>query len=354
MDRQTFDQQLAVLANQHGGFLNAYVPEDQATVPVAPGVAQAGTDPNPTPVYRYVFRDGTYLDAKGTGGVGSQADNFEVQGGTALKGATATNEPPPVSNGYQWNPDTGKYDIKVGEDKPTAPYEPTISTTAAKIWGKSPDGTMGWVDNPNLREPTPPQGRETVEEANQKSQFASDLALRNQIAMEEKRAQAAIDLIKWKRDNGYEPTPAEINEAKAKLDEYAANINSYNRQLETAQKFNAELPNQRWQQERERQTLETQRQTQAISGLKSMGDQGQQFVDKLTAGGVGPSEGSMNLAWSPWGQMWGIIQKLQQQGTITPDMIPEPMALPQAPQAPTFGAAPGTQMQAPSAPMPIQ
>jgi hypothetical protein len=246
---------------------------------------------------------------------------------------------------------------------PTRPPEPTVNTSAKEIpeW----DGSNWiWKPNPNYVAPSQPQGP-AFSGTQAGMDYASGLNMAEQENASKLRRQEIIDKFEadkkyaaWEVEQGLKTTVQASAELKAKSDTYAAELGSYYRQLETANKYNAELPMAKWQQEQQRRQMELQGQTQALSGYKAMADQGQGFVDKLTAGGVAPSEGSMNLAWAPMQQMWGIIQKLQQQGIVTPDMIPQPMAAPQAPVAPTFGQAQQAPVapvpQAPIAPLPVQ
>ncbi len=112
MTREEFERQLAELAARHGGMLSSYATNPE--IAEMEGGERVGTIPNPTPVYRYIFGDGSYLDARGTGGKGSYADTFEIRGGTALKPETTAADQYSVRRDLAGQEEIGPTGIPVG------------------------------------------------------------------------------------------------------------------------------------------------------------------------------------------------------------------------------------------------
>ncbi len=65
--------------------------------------------------------------------------------------AKAAAAPDPVDVEWKRNLDRLEQQKRLNELAAGPSYEPTISTTARGIWGKGPDGTMGWIENPNYK-----------------------------------------------------------------------------------------------------------------------------------------------------------------------------------------------------------
>jgi hypothetical protein len=91
----------SALANRHGGLASPPVATDAVIDNPDPADARINPKvPNPNPTYRYVFKDGTQLTARGgqIGADGKATDYVVVDPGTALKPDTAaTRTPSPTS-----------------------------------------------------------------------------------------------------------------------------------------------------------------------------------------------------------------------------------------------------------------
>lgn len=102
--------------------------------------------PNREPTYRFLFRDGTYVDIKA-----SSANPNQVVGGTALKDIEDAETP-----------------ASTASRKPT--FTGGTGSNQKQILKVNPDGSYEWIDNPNYVEPTdktatptPPRSSRTYE-----------------------------------------------------------------------------------------------------------------------------------------------------------------------------------------------
>ncbi|MDE2096660.1 MAG: hypothetical protein KGL39_05380 [Patescibacteria group bacterium] len=143
------EEELQQLMQQHGGLAGATPIDPQVSVPDPIEVAAGISNPkqvkqaNPNPTYRYVFKDGTSVEAKKQlDGSGKPTGNYDiVTGSTALKPVKgSTNAPITKSVGgdlYQYDPSTKQWNVVA--------TGPTASKDAQMISVQNADGTISQV-----------------------------------------------------------------------------------------------------------------------------------------------------------------------------------------------------------------
>lgn len=264
----------------------------------------------------------------------------------------AEDSAPSTANGYQWNPKTGAYDIPIGGDKA---YEPDLSTTARQIWGKQPNGAMGWVENPNYVAPQGPAYSTTAGGMAQKQQYdleedaaQSKLKMQEYEAQLEAQRQAHIQAIL----EGRETLPV----AKELLDQWTAqntaDYQAHAKRVLDIEEYNRKLPQLQAQEDRAARADQRATNEPKIAALEKMGAQGKAFIDSLTNAGVGASEATFQAAYNPYESLWRILNEEPAQGPrLTPQEAPPAFTPRPMPALPGMApAAPGAAPVAPAAP----
>ena len=357
MTPEEFAAYLQDLAAQHGGQLGEpriIDPTVDEMIKTPTGeVKTGGSKPNPTPTYEYRFKDGTIIRAKGSGGDphSSTPATIEIVGGsagvdpTAESGAKTVNTPD--GRTLQWNPETKRYDIEVGK-KESADPTPAVTTTAKQIWAKKPDGTMGWVDNPNY---VPPKAEKPFEQEKKETveMILAEGAAKAKLIFDQRQKEYELGIVETpeqKRQRDYEiamlTEEYKAKVAKARSDEEWER-GAAGRASAEARANSAE--------QRAIQSQQMQR-NQAQAGIYSkQAEAGMSAIDRAVGVGVAPTALAMQgMVFDPRARALDLIGQAMQ-GT---DFDPRTRALdliggqlqPQAPMAaPT--TAPRLGIQAP-------
>jgi hypothetical protein len=339
MTPEEFAAYLQDLAAQHGGQLGEpriIDPIIDETIMTPTGeVKTGGSKPNPTPTYEYRFKDGTTIRAKGSGGDphSSTPAIIEIVGGNAGVDPTAESGAKTVNTAdgrtLQWNPETKRYDIEVGKKESVDPT-PAVTTTAKQIWARKPDGTMGWVDNPNY---VPPKAEKPFEQQKKET-----------VEMILAEGAAKAKLIFDQRQKEYELGIVETPEQKRQRDYEIAML---------TEEYKAKVAKARSDEEWARaiQSQQMQR-NQALAGIYSkQAEAGMSAIDRAVGVGVAPTALAMQgMVFDPRARALDLIGQAMQGIDFDPraralDLIGGQLQ-PQAPMAaPT--TAPRLGIQAP-------
>lgn len=277
-----------------------------------------------------------------------------------IRPVTASRDEDPADKQWKFNLDRLEQQARINNltapEKPKE-YDPTISTTAKQIWGKLPDGTMGWVSNPNFKEPVPAQGRKPLSEtlaeieATANARVEADLQfIAEQVAMgyiELPEAKRQADLLK---EQTFAQTQGDIAKALAQeqsrlRDEEAAAFFERDRpfkegQLDVqrgnldVQRGNLDVSRgnldvSRGQLDVQRGQAEQARRQAQATLLGKQAEQGQGMVNSLVQGGIAPSMASVRAAWSPLQAALKILNApMGQAATDTALAAPAPTAAP--------------------------
>ncbi len=354
MDRATFQQQLRQLSNQHGEIVGAFPTDPQ--IAIAPGV----NDPNPIPIYRYVFTDGTYLDAKGTGGAGSTAEDFEIHGGTAMRqGAASTPTLRDTPQGLmRYNPDTNSLEPVKGGRTTAQPSTISAGTSQKYIVMQGPDGQLTQVPNPNYVDPVAQAAAAAA---------ASRKPLSDTLAEKQADYQNAVAQLQWQLDQGListkqaEDAAAEhLTRVKAELDQQSAQAladrQAKNQADAATAQWNRELPFKQAEERRANASLQMQANQARANVLMQQAQQGQQMLDQGVKAGVAPSVDVVNAAyWHPWQRAMSIMNQGFRDGWLDPSLIGQPTPpQPQGAPVPQQSMGAPVPQQVTGAPVPPQ